>query len=92
MRESYTKPMPAAEARQARDALTKCIYSNLFDWIVHQINKALKTNKKVGSTNLKTKTGSIYGSQVHKFIGVLDIYGFETFEVTLPAGLELFYI
>jgi len=64
MRESYTKPMPAAEARQARDALTKCIYSNLFDWIVHQINKALKTNKKV-----------------HKFIGVLDIYGFETFEV-----------
>ena len=36
----------------------------MFDWIVFQINKALKTNKKV-----------------HKFIGVLDIYGFETFEI-----------
>ena len=36
----------------------------MFDWIVYQINKALKTNKKV-----------------HKFIGVLDIYGFETFEI-----------
>ena len=44
--------------------MAKCIYSNLFDWIVFQINKALKTSKKV-----------------HKFIGVLDIYGFETFEI-----------
>ena len=64
MRETYTKPMNAAEALQARDALVKCIYSNLFDWIVFHINKALKTNLKV-----------------HKFIGVLDIYGFETFEI-----------
>ena len=64
VRETYTKPMNAAEANQARDALVKCIYSNLFDWIVFHINKALKTNLKV-----------------HKFIGVLDIYGFETFEV-----------
>ena len=46
-----------------RDALVKCIYSNVFDWIVYQVNRALKTNLKV-----------------HKFIGVLDIYGFETFE------------
>ena len=51
------------QASQARDALAKCIYSNLFDWIVFQINKALKTSQKV-----------------NKFIGVLDIYGFETFE------------
>ena len=51
------------QASQARDALAKCIYSNLFDWIVFQINKALKTSHKV-----------------NKFIGVLDIYGFETFE------------
>ncbi len=48
----------------ARDALAKCIYAYLFDWIVVQINKALRTSGKV-----------------HKFIGVLDIYGFETFEV-----------
>ena len=40
------------------------MYANLFDWIVIQINKALKTNAKT-----------------HKFIGVLDIYGFETFEI-----------
>jgi len=61
--DSYVTPLKAAEASQARDALAKCIYSNLFDWIVFQINKALKTSHKV-----------------NKFIGVLDIYGFETFE------------
>jgi len=62
--DSYVTPLKPQEAQQSRNALAKCIYSNLFDWIVFQINKALKTNKKV-----------------HKFIGVLDIYGFETFEV-----------
>merc|ERR1719341_526337 len=62
--DSYVTPLKAAEASQARDALAKCIYSNLFDWIVFQINKALKTSQKV-----------------NKFIGVLDIYGFETFEI-----------
>jgi len=63
-RDTLQKPMNATEAKQGRDALAKCIYSNLFDWIVHQINKALTTKGKV-----------------HKFIGVLDIYGFETFEI-----------
>ena len=51
-------------ARFSRDALAKQIYSKIFDWIVVQINKALKTSGKV-----------------HKFIGVLDIYGFETFDI-----------
>lgn len=42
----------------ARDALAKHIYSQLFEWIVRQINKSLASSKKI-----------------HKFIGVLDIYG-----------------
>lgn len=62
-RETYTKPMGADAALFARDALSKCIYSALFDWIVLQVNKSLRTSGKV-----------------NKFIGVLDIYGFETFE------------
>jgi len=63
-RETYTKPMNAEAALFARDALAKCIYSHVFDWIVLHINKALRTSGKT-----------------HKFIGVLDIYGFETFEI-----------
>ena len=64
-RETFVKPMKMADALFARDALAKAIYAKLFDWIVVQINRSLK--RKSGKS--------------HKFIGVLDIYGFETFEI-----------
>ncbi|XP_064645972.1 unconventional myosin-Va-like isoform X4 [Lineus longissimus] len=62
--EVLIKPLKQSEAINARDALAKHIYSQLFDWIVSHINKSLKSSIKSD-----------------KFIGVLDIYGFETFEV-----------
>ena len=60
------------QALFARDALSKSIYSRLFDWIVVKVNKALE-RKSSSKTKDKDKK--------HKFIGVLDIYGFETFEI-----------
>lgn len=48
-----------------RDALAKSIYSCLFDWLVDQINKSLAVGKR--------RTG--------RSISILDIYGFESFEV-----------
>ncbi|XP_054858492.1 unconventional myosin-Va [Eublepharis macularius] len=62
--ETYIKPIPKLQAINARDALAKHIYANLFNWIVHHVNKALHSTMKQ-----------------HSFIGVLDIYGFETFEI-----------
>ncbi|XP_052787158.1 unconventional myosin-Va-like isoform X2 [Mya arenaria] len=62
--ETLTKPLTKAQAMFAQDALSKCIYSKLFDWIVTQINKSLHSTAKT-----------------HRFIGVLDIYGFETFKI-----------
>uniref|UniRef100_S4R5L7 Myosin VB n=1 Tax=Petromyzon marinus TaxID=7757 RepID=S4R5L7_PETMA len=62
--ETYVKPMGRAQAQNARDALAKHVYAQLFSWIVHRINKALRSSTKQ-----------------HSFIGVLDIYGFETFEI-----------
>ncbi|KAG8180741.1 hypothetical protein JTE90_004696 [Oedothorax gibbosus] len=64
MREVITKQLTHTQAMFARDALAKHIYSQLFEWIVRQINKSLASSHKI-----------------HKFIGVLDIYGFETFEI-----------
>ncbi|KAM6475025.1 unconventional myosin-Vb isoform 4-T4 [Liasis olivaceus] len=61
--ETYTKNMSLQQAVNARNALAKHIYAQLFNWIVQHINKALYTTVKQ-----------------HSFIGVLDIYGFETFE------------
>ncbi|XP_043934210.1 unconventional myosin-Vb isoform X2 [Protopterus annectens] len=61
--ETYVKSMSKQQALNARNALAKLIYAQLFNWIVEHINKALHTTLKQ-----------------HSFIGVLDIYGFETFE------------
>ncbi|XP_029403118.1 unconventional myosin-Vb isoform X3 [Mus pahari] len=62
--ETYVKTMSLQQVVNARDALAKHIYAQLFSWIVEHINKALHTSLKQ-----------------HSFIGVLDIYGFETFEI-----------
>ncbi|ELK05618.1 Myosin-Vb [Pteropus alecto] len=62
--ETYVKPMSLQQVVNARNALAKHIYAQLFGWIVGHVNKALHTSLKQ-----------------HSFIGVLDIYGFETFEV-----------
>ncbi|XP_054664937.1 unconventional myosin-Vb isoform X2 [Grus americana] len=62
--ETYVKSMSVQQVVNARNALAKHIYAQLFNWIVQHINKALHTTTKQ-----------------HSFIGVLDIYGFETFEV-----------
>uniref|UniRef100_A0A7M4F7K8 Unconventional myosin-Vb n=1 Tax=Crocodylus porosus TaxID=8502 RepID=A0A7M4F7K8_CROPO len=62
--ETYVKTMSVQQVVNARNALAKHIYAQLFNWIVEHVNKALHTTIKQ-----------------HSFIGVLDIYGFETFEV-----------
>jgi myosin heavy subunit len=59
-------PLKDTEAVEARDGLAKAIYSRLFDWMVERINTCIKCPKPV-SKDAK--------------IGVLDIFGFEIFEV-----------
>lgn len=53
------------EAVTSRDSIAKFIYSMLFDWIVKIVNMKLNPSN---------------GSGKEKFIGVLDIYGFEHFQ------------
>ncbi|XP_024085498.1 unconventional myosin-IXa-like isoform X2 [Cimex lectularius] len=57
------------EAIAARDAMAKCLYGALFDWIVLQVNHALLSKKDT----LREHQGNS--------IGVLDIFGFEDFGV-----------
>eukprot|EP01031_Cornospumella_fuschlensis_P031847 gene31847-38508_t len=58
---SYTQQ----QAQDARDAMVKRVYAELFQFLVDQINVQLSSS----------------GLQRHKFIGVLDIFGFESFAV-----------
>uniref|UniRef100_A0AAQ6A4V7 Methyl-CpG binding domain protein 3b n=1 Tax=Amphiprion ocellaris TaxID=80972 RepID=A0AAQ6A4V7_AMPOC len=62
--EMLVKPMTGQQAVEARDALAKHIYGQLFTWTVQRLNSALSTQRR----------------RAKSFIGVLDIYGFETFE------------
>eukprot|EP00940_MAST-03C_sp_MAST-3C-sp2_P000685 g685.t1 len=63
-RKSIAVPLKPQEAVDACDALSKSIYDRLFRWIVERVNAATG-----GESKSKKNEG--------KFIGVLDIFGFE---------------
>lgn len=60
------------EAEAARDALSKFVYEKLFVWLIGKMNRAManKGSKKKGKKMGGRPT----------VLGVLDIFGFETFE------------
>ncbi|XP_021997554.1 myosin-1 isoform X2 [Helianthus annuus] len=73
MNENIIKRLNLTQAMDSRDALAKSIYSCLFDWLVEQINKSLSAGKRLSGRS----------------ISILDIYGFESFDVN---SLEQFCI
>ncbi|KAL8224278.1 hypothetical protein R6Q57_019753 [Mikania cordata] len=71
--ENIIRKLTLTQAIDSRDALAKSIYSCLFDWLVEQINKSLSAGKRHSGRS----------------ISILDIYGFESFDVN---SLEQFCI
>mmetsp|Transcript_14245 Transcript_14245/g.31105 ORF Transcript_14245/g.31105 Transcript_14245/m.31105 type:complete len:1134 (-) Transcript_14245:53-3454(-) len=69
--ETYKVPLNATLARDACDALAKEIYGKLFLWLVTQVNAATRAED-----NYKGGSMSSFG-----IIGMLDIFGFESFVV-----------
>ena len=61
----YAIPLDLPQAQEARDALAKALYANLFNWLVDKINLHLHV-----ANNIKSSL----------FIGILDIFGFEIFD------------
>ena len=74
-------PQSVAQAADKRDAFAKLTYSCLFLWLVHRINETFK--QETGDmTDDDSQDGALeVGANKSGFIGVLDIYGFEVFEV-----------
>ncbi|KAG6595758.1 myosin-like protein [Phytophthora cinnamomi] len=62
--EVYLVPLTVEQAQSGRDALAKAIYASIFDWLVAGINASLGAAPRLTANT----------------IGVLDIFGFETFE------------
>nr|CAD7600195.1 unnamed protein product [Timema genevievae] len=64
--ERVVSPLSSVHAVEARDAFVKGIYGQLFIFIVDKINATIYRSHSV----------------IKNSIGVLDIFGFENFEVT----------
>ncbi|KAM6906949.1 unconventional myosin-XIX [Xenentodon cancila] len=64
-KQSVLKPCSQAECSVRRDCLAKVIYAQLFEWLVLFINKSICVDKAAWCN----------------FIGVLDVYGFECFQI-----------
>jgi len=56
------------ESYNYRDSMAKTIYGKLFNWLVGRINQSISM-----------KMNAAAGKSL-KFIGILDIFGFEIFE------------
>lgn len=65
--EVFTVPLKREDAAYSRDALAKGIYANIFDYLVEQVNEATRAPDIEDTT---------FGT-----ISLLDIFGFEHFDV-----------
>ncbi|XP_022793061.1 unconventional myosin-XIX-like isoform X2 [Stylophora pistillata] len=73
--EQFMKPCSASECMERRDCVAKLVYSRLFDWIVNFINGSIRA----------------LPDSKHSFIGLLDIYGFENFQLNSLEQLCINY-
>ena len=72
-RDYVQKAQTQEQAELAVEALAKASYERMFRWLVMRINKALDKTKRQGAS----------------FIGILDIAGFEIFEVKNRGKLSI---
>ncbi|KAI6653611.1 hypothetical protein LOD99_3506 [Oopsacas minuta] len=73
--EEFHTPLLVEQALDARDALAKALYSHLFNWLVMKINSIVYANLPKYSVS----------------IAVLDIFGFEMFQVNSLEQLCINY-
>ena len=67
---SYTRTVDKEHAQTGLEALVKATYGSMFSFIVQTINKKIEYKPKRGDRNIGKAA----------FIGVLDIFGFESFQ------------
>jgi len=75
--DTYKVPLNQTAAKDCCDAFAKEIYARMFDWLVRQINKATTAELNY----ISPRRESDPNKTTFKLIGLLDIFGFESFEV-----------
>jgi len=77
--DSYMVPLNPIQASAARDALSKDLYSRLFDRLVSKVNEALVNCGNNTRVSMRRDIRQVNDDDGLS-IGVLDIFGFEIFE------------
>jgi len=88
---SYQVSLTVAEAELSRDALAKGIYDRLFTYLISRINRSIELPKKKQEKNVNPYLQKKTQNDVLT-IGILDIYGFEIFEVNSFEQLCINYV
>ena len=71
--DNVNMPLNIDQALDARDAISKALYSSLFTWLVTRINKVMAPPSRKQQQHLQQ------GNAVKNIIGILDLFGFEDF-------------
>lgn len=71
-KEQYEVPLKATDARDGCDAFAKEIYQQIFEWLVREINQMTCAENNYDDAEQVEEYG---------LIALLDIFGFESFEV-----------
>ena len=71
--ETMSVELSKEKAEHGRDAFAKKIYGFLFNWIVQRINKSMSSRQIADKQNDDDDQAA--------YVGILDIFGFEIFEV-----------
>ncbi|GMH63925.1 hypothetical protein TL16_g03840 [Triparma laevis f. inornata] len=85
--ETYSVPQNPVQAAGRRDAMGKALFERLFDLLVQRVNVSLdvkKIAKKIGE--------NLVSAEDMLSLGVLDIYGFEIFDVNGFEQLCINYV
>ena len=93
--ETVTKFNTIAEAQQARDAMAKCLYARLFDWIIFALNRYFRPelefqpqsmgeiekrhDRGLDNAKLSTRPNQTEPNATSSIL-ILDLFGFETLE------------
>jgi len=77
--EVFAVPLTPTKAKESADAFAKEIYAKAFLWLVRTINDATSAEKNY--RRIQSKKNTSFHLTEFGIIGLLDIFGFETFKV-----------